>query len=275
MQFVSGILTFQCLLVLTAIFVSVSNALICTTCLDDASCTNKTETQECTAVLVTLHHNLLLVNNPSLNVSQSDVFKCYDLAMSYQSPLTGSTVLVVQKGCTYNATKFCEGWVNTTTITRCTTCDSGDDCNKGQTEGTTTPVAPTTPLNNSTTTTEASSTTYAPANSTTTSASVTTTTEVVTTTTAASNTTSAPANSTTTSASVTTTTAAATTTTAASSTTSTPAKTTTTSASTTVSTASPITTTTAKAGGTTNLGCVVNWFTIAGYAVLHGLIARW
>uniref|UniRef100_C6ZQU7 Putative salivary secreted peptide of the 13 kDa family n=1 Tax=Ochlerotatus triseriatus TaxID=7162 RepID=C6ZQU7_OCHTR len=123
----------SCLIVLFSILINVTSALQCTHCLDPRSCRSNPEAIECAVDNVSLHRRLLGFQNPSLASAgdgSADGYKCFDLKMTYTSPLTGSTVLVEEKGCTYAGTDLCSGWSSTTQVERCSTCDSDDECNK-------------------------------------------------------------------------------------------------------------------------------------------------
>nr|XP_029732704.1 integumentary mucin C.1-like isoform X2 [Aedes albopictus] len=271
-------MAFRCLVLLSIFLIHATNALQCTICQDRQSCNNQPPAQECNADLVDNHHRGLSHINPSLETAApSSTFKCYDLDLYYRSALTGSLVLVVQKGCTYSTTNFCDGWSDNVDMTNCATCDSKDACNSAPAQKTTT-SAPT------------STTTVAPTSTTTVSAVSTTTTTAdpaSTTTTAVSSTTEGPNPTTTTTAnpaSTTTTTAASTSTStiSVSSTTSTPAptSTTTTASATTTTTNTPAagtTTTTTIMSPTSKPGsaecATMSWMLVVGFVLLHGLVA--
>ncbi|EAT38250.1 AAEL009852-PA [Aedes aegypti] len=125
---------FLTILVLICATTKATSALNCSNCLDPYSCrSSPVATVECSEENVSLHHRLLGYPNPSLTASSSDPagYKCFDVKLTYTSALTGSSVLVEEKGCTYAGTDLCNGWnTDITQVTRCSTCDSGDECNK-------------------------------------------------------------------------------------------------------------------------------------------------
>lgn len=115
-----------------------ANALQCSNCFDPKACrSSPVATVECSEENVSLHHRLLGYQNPTLASASgatgdsSAGYKCFDVKLSYTSALTGSTVLIEQKGCTYAGTDLCSGWnTEIAQVTRCSVCDSGDECNK-------------------------------------------------------------------------------------------------------------------------------------------------
>lgn len=134
MQLVSRKSIYSCLVLVISITINVTSALQCTHCLDPKSCRSSSRAVECAVDNVSLHHRLLGYQNPSLASAgdgSADGYKCFDLNITYTSPLTGMSLQVDQKGCTYNGTDFCSGWNNETTqVAWCSTCNSSDECNK-------------------------------------------------------------------------------------------------------------------------------------------------
>lgn len=118
--------------------ITAANALQCSNCFDPKACrSSPVATVECSEENVSLHHRLLGYQNPTLASASgatgdsSAGYKCFDVKLSYTSALTGSTVLIEQKGCTYAGTDLCSGWnTEIAQVTRCSVCDSGDECNK-------------------------------------------------------------------------------------------------------------------------------------------------
>ncbi|XP_019548924.2 integumentary mucin C.1 [Aedes albopictus] len=190
-------MAFQRQVLLSIVLIHATNALQCTICQDRQSCNNQPVAQECNADLVNNHHRGLGHINLSLwTAAPSSTFKCYNLDLYYQSALTGSYVLVVQKGCTYSTTNFCDSWSDNVEMENCATCEFGDACNSvpAQTTTTSAPTSTTTKSSVFTTKTTADPITASPnPTTTTTAASPSTSSSTTSTSTPASTTTTASA----------------------------------------------------------------------------------
>lgn len=157
-------------LVLLAAFVGNGSALMCRNCVSRNSfeaCELMGDVQQCNATIVNANHAIHNPNNPTLLPGNATEFKCYRIQVAALFPNgTDSGTRGYARGCTFNSTNFCSGWVSGLNVTSCGTCTT-DNCDQN-------PVAPTAAPVTTTLVPGASTTTVSPGAATTTTKKPTT-----------------------------------------------------------------------------------------------------
>lgn len=146
------------MLVLLAALVGNGSALVCQNCLSSTSfdeCEKMGSVVQCNTTIVNANHANFFPDNPTLVQGNETEFKCYRMQVNRLFPNgTATTLHSYARGCTFNTTNFCAGWVSSLNVTSCGTCMT-DNCDQNPVlPGTTTvaPVASTTVAPNASTT---------------------------------------------------------------------------------------------------------------------------
>lgn len=133
------------MLVLLAALVGNGSALLCRNCLSSTNfehCETMGEVQQCNATIVNANHANFNSDNPTLVAGNGTEFKCYRMQVNRLN-LNGTATNLhnYARGCTFNSTNFCSGWVTTLNVTSCGTCTT-DNCDQNSVGPVTTTLAP-------------------------------------------------------------------------------------------------------------------------------------
>uniref|UniRef100_A0AAG5D1W3 Uncharacterized protein n=1 Tax=Anopheles atroparvus TaxID=41427 RepID=A0AAG5D1W3_ANOAO len=116
-----------------AAFVGNGSALLCRNCISSSSfkeCESMGDVQQCDANIVNANHAIHSGDNPTLSPGNGTAFKCYRIQISGMHPNgTVNGIRSYARGCTFNSTNFCSGWMSGLNVSSCGTCTT-DNCDQ-------------------------------------------------------------------------------------------------------------------------------------------------
>ncbi|XP_058120141.1 uncharacterized protein LOC131262207 [Anopheles coustani] len=133
------------MLVLLAALVGNGSALLCRNCVSSSSfdhCETMGQVVQCNASIVNANHATFYPDNPTLAEGNGTEFKCYRIQVNRLfANGTATNLHSFARGCTFNTTNFCAGWVSSLNVTGCGTCMT-DNCDQNPVGPVTTTLAP-------------------------------------------------------------------------------------------------------------------------------------